>query len=357
VARLDSFEIARGWSLSGIADVRVARLKIPPEIGPARYHCMSRTTNGDLLFGVVEKRFLQKLISDAADYCGLKVLTHAVMVNHPHVFVDVPQKLKCPTDAELLRRYLIWYPQPNQRQAARIETIKGYLAADGVDAENWRRRQWAQMGDISQFMKIVKQRFTAYFNKRHNRFGTIWAERFKSELVEENSNATMRISAYIDLNPVRAGLVGDPKDYCFCGYAEAVAGKEAARHGIMAIVEVENWPDAQQAYRKLLFGIGASKGVVGRRISSEDLARVVERDGRLSMAEALRCRIRAFTDSAVLGTKDFVARHLEEFERKHHRKRRTRPRPLPAITDWGDLAVMRGLRRTRSDLNESSAEK
>ncbi|MEM1223393.1 MAG: hypothetical protein AAGH40_11570 [Verrucomicrobiota bacterium] len=39
------------------------------------------------------------------------------------------------------------------------------------------------------------------------------------------------MAAYIDLNPVRAGLVKDPKDYRYCGYAEAVAGNPNGSEG------------------------------------------------------------------------------------------------------------------------------
>jgi putative transposase len=44
-------------------------------------------------------------------------------------------------------------------------------------------------------------------------------------VVENSVNALKTVAAYIDLNPIRAGLVEDPKDYRFCGYGEAVARK------------------------------------------------------------------------------------------------------------------------------------
>ncbi len=58
------------------------------------------------------------------------------------------------------------------------------------------------------------------------------AERFKSVLVEDQPSAVEAVTAYVDLNPVRAGLVKDPKEYRWCGYAEAVAGSELARKGL-----------------------------------------------------------------------------------------------------------------------------
>ena len=80
-----------------------------------------------------------------------------------------------------------------------------------------------RMGDLSEFMKMLKWRFSCWFNKKHGRVGTLWESRFKSVLVEDGV-AARTMAAYIDLNPVRAGMVSDPKDYRWCSYAEAVAG-------------------------------------------------------------------------------------------------------------------------------------
>ena len=69
------------------------------------------------------------------------------------------------------------------------------------------------MGDVSAFMKTVKQRFSVWYNQSHARYGTLWADRFKSVLVEGDTRALATVAAYIDLNPVRAGMVEDPGKY------------------------------------------------------------------------------------------------------------------------------------------------
>jgi hypothetical protein len=60
-------------------------------------------------------------------------------------------------------------------------------------------------------------------------------DRFKSVLVEGEGNPLQTMAAYIDLNSVRSGLVEDPKDYRWCGNAEAVAGSKSARLGLSVI--------------------------------------------------------------------------------------------------------------------------
>src|SRR5580692_11758767 len=66
------------------------------------------------------------------------------------------------------------------------------------------------MYDISIFIKELKGRFAQWYNRRHGRYGVLWAERFKSLLIE-GGEALAAVAAYIELNPVRAGLCADPK--------------------------------------------------------------------------------------------------------------------------------------------------
>ena len=47
-------------------------------------------------------------------------------------------------------------------------------------------------------MKELKQRYTKWFNKQHGRFGTLWAERFKSVIVEDRARVISKVAAYID---------------------------------------------------------------------------------------------------------------------------------------------------------------
>jgi hypothetical protein len=259
----------------------------------------------------------------------------------------VPRKTEVP-DAELLRRFSVLYLKPTRYQTKRIEVISEQLKQGGPDAEAWRKQQLALMCDVSQFMKLFKQRFSIWFNRNHNRLGTLWSERFKSVLVEGRGNILSTMAAYIDLNPVRAGLVADPKDYRFCGYTEAVNGRKTAQAGIISIVTGENnepWTVAHNAYRMRLFGKGAIARPGKAVISPEALAKVMEQKGTLPLATVLRCRVRCFSDGVVLGSKAFVSEHLATYRRQTGCRKKTAAKPLPPITEWGDLAALRGLRK------------
>ena len=77
------------------------------------------------------------------------------------------------------------------------------------------------------------------------------------------------MAAYIDLNPVRAGLVEDPKNYRFCGYAEAVVGHAAARRGSVLFGQTTRrklrgcWSDSWAR-----FGVGEAEDVVAGLVST-----------------------------------------------------------------------------------------
>ena len=134
-------------------------------------------------------------------------------------------------------------------------------------------------------------------------------------------NAALTIANYIDLNPVRAGLCSDPKDYRFCGYGEAVAGSKRARRGLCRVMglPLDAWTEAtlgrtcgSDYYRCLLFGRASElkderTGQIKRQgVSRKKALAVLEKGGKLSRQEALRCRVRFFSDGAVLGSKQFV---------------------------------------------------
>lgn len=112
--------------------------------------------------------------------------------------------------------------------------------------------------------------------------------------------------AYIDLNPVRAGLVSDPKDYRFCGYAEAVASRLLATKGLRAIWGAYadgslrgriSIADALQMHRALIFGKRASDTGLSESEYRTALQILEKEDARLPKSTVLRCRVRYFRQS------------------------------------------------------------
>ncbi|HEY1052161.1 MAG TPA: transposase [Prosthecobacter sp.] len=286
------------------------------------YHVMSRTNGGEIRFDNVEKEALRRVIWRMAEFCGVKVVTYCVMGTHFHLLAEVPHR-----DTWLQR---FEGPEGEARLFEHLGVLysKAYLGLLREDLADLRKRGLAALAqerieglkkrfcDLSLFVKEVKERFSRWYNKRHGRRGTLWMDRFKSVLVEGKGETLRTMAAYIDLNPVRAGLVKDPKDYRWCGYAEALGGSRRAQRGLCKALgkPVDGWKTAgaAEAYRWLLHvdgrevRDGQNKKVVRRGVSVEDARAVLAERGKLSVADLVKLRVRYFTDGVILGSKTFV---------------------------------------------------
>ena len=316
------------------------RVKDKGEIASG-YHCISRIVGGERLIGNRGKEILRRQLWRVSDFCGVEVLTYCLMSNHFHLLVRVPEKHEV-SDEELLRRFMVLYGDKKVSLAALGKMLK----KDEKEAKAWRKLMLGRMGDVSIFMKMLKQRFSIWYNRSHERFGTLWAERFKSVLVEDINFALEIVGTYIDLNPVRAGLCRDPKDYRFCGYGEAMGGSTRARSGICSLMRAKKaWQTAAREYRLGLFGKGAMPKAGGRsHIDHKRVREVMKRGGRLSRAGLLRCRVRYFSDGVVLGSEEFVRYQFEQIRDQLGPRRKSGPRPMQG-GDWGGLTVLRELQK------------
>ncbi len=318
--------------------MRMARIKVAGR--GAVYHCISRVVGGQRLLGSREKEKLREMLWQQAEFSGLQIITYCLMVNHVHILVRVPAQVAA-SDAELVARAGKFYG----KKSLYVQTLLKTLDPQGALPEDLREGLRQRMGDVSVFMKELKQRFSKWFNKERNRFGTLWAERFKSVLVEDQPGVVQTVAAYVDLNPVRAGLVKDPKDYRWCGYAEAVAGHQAAREGLASFSRSADWAEVGRAYRQVLLVTSGTAGRSGKVVlDPEEIRRELKREGSLTLGQVLRLRVRYFTDGVVLGSRNYVNEVFGEFRDRFGPRRKSGARGLRGLDALGDLATMRDLR-------------
>jgi putative transposase len=76
---------------------------------------------------------------------------------------------------------------------------------------------------LSSLMKMLNQRYVQYFNWRYGRTGSLWEGRYKSCLVQ-GERYLLICQRYIELNPVRAGIVALPGQYCWSSYRSNAQG-------------------------------------------------------------------------------------------------------------------------------------
>jgi hypothetical protein len=340
-------------------------------LGPGRsfYHVISRVVDRRRVFEARDKEIFRRILRNQEAFTGVRVVTYCLMSNHFHLLLEVPDReTLAPLDEDGLLAVLPLLYDGETVEGVRQEFERARLS--GNDA--WQReilaRYERRRGDLAKFVKELKLRLTFHMNQRLDRSGTLWEGRYKSVLVEDHERALLTIAAYIDLNPVRAGLVANPEDYRWCGYAEACSGgrgAKPARDGLGRLLGealadpglAEDWGRTAAKYRKFLYQEGREVaadpqdpqgGRKGRRGFKEaEVEAVVEREGVMTMPGILRHRVRYFTDGAVLGTAEFVNAVFARERDLHGRfggKRTSGARRMRGA-DWGELRVLRDLRK------------
>ena len=324
--------------------MRTARLKARPDAPTAYYHCISRIVDRRFIFGDVERAHFVQLMRLYEEFSGVHVLTYVVMSNHFHILVEVPKRPQdMPSDEVLLTRIEALH---SPLYAQNLRTLLASMTKE--DAQRQLLGYWRRMYDVSWFIRMIKQRFSQWYNARKDRCGTLWEQRFKSVLVEGTGPVLAAMAAYIDLNPVRVGLVRDPKDYRWSGYAEAVAGGAKARDGIklaMKGLERRKWEGILEGYRVWMFGLAhETKGHGG--ITPEEVEEVVRCGGKLPLTDYLRCRVRYFTDGVAIGSKSFVDEVFTDQRWRFGRKRKDGARKLRWLADTDfELFSLRNLQK------------
>ncbi|TVP76059.1 MAG: hypothetical protein EA353_12755 [Puniceicoccaceae bacterium] len=316
----------------------------------AVYHVVSRTAFAHYAFNDAEKAQFLRLLQKQAGFCGVEVLAFCVMSNHFHLLVKVPEAGPV-DDGELLRRYRLLYGGKHcPPSSPSPKVLEALLREDGPEGQELRRRILARMHDLPVFMRELKQRFGIWFNHRHDNQGTIWSERFRSTIVEATTEALTTVAAYIDLNPVRAQMVEDPAHYHFSSFGRASGGNRAARRGYESLFCGEkDWQHLLPSYNLILYGKGErAKGCWDKdsgQIDPEKVSQVIAAGGRVSLAEALRMRVRYFSAGTALGSKAFLEALGAKWNVQSGTERKRHAHCMHAA-EWGGLRSYRNLQVT-----------
>ena len=168
------------------------------------------------------------------------------------------------------------------------------------------------------------------------------------------------VAAYIDLNAVRAGIVKDPREWRWCGYAEALKGQGIARNGVYEVLgergatrrDGEAWKKVHRRYRQLLMEEGRQlrdeeDRVVRKGLTAEAFEAEEARDFELPAPASLRHKIRYFVDGLALGSAAFVESVFEK-----NRTRMGVKRTSGARVPRGPMGGLRTLRDLRGSGRE-----
>jgi len=352
------------------------------------YHCVSRIIDKRTVIGDDEKNFFHHWMRRLEAFSGVRVLTYCLMSNHFHLLVRVPCKDQQENLTEArLRGFLPLLYRGRQLDNVRQELDRAAAAASQTGDDRWLgqilARYDARRHDLSSFLKDLKQRFSQWYNQRQERSGHLWESAFRSVLVEDGEKALLTMAAYIDLNPIRAGLCSDPADYGWSGYGEAsgaiAAGRgkgslsaskrsenrKCARRRLVELLQHTRasgsnqrvtWADINRCYREMLYAHGEERpadprsGAPSRRgLSRAAVDAVLGRGGKIPLAAALLCRVRYFSEGGVIGGEEFVNEVIDDQREErgtYFRDRRGTGalEMAQAAEDWDNLKVLRKLR-------------
>jgi putative transposase len=295
---------------------RITRMIIPDQ--ETVYHVISRSVLDGYPFGDEEKDELVKILIKFSKLYFAEVLGFCALGNHFHLLVRMLPESDF-SDDDLKKRYKKFYADGRQLSEENICAFRLKLAS------------------LSELVREIKQTFARYFNKRHNRRGTLWGERFKS-LIVENGEALINCLAYIDLNPLRADIVKCPEDYRWSslGYHVQTGNKGnflTLEFGLKDF-KVRNKKERLRKYRRYVYEAAAlkrSRGKTCRMIDEKIIAKQSKTEFKNTRAYKFRYRSRYFSDSGIIGSKAFVASKYKQFKDIFHSKHEKKPKPIKGL--------------------------
>lgn len=273
------------------------------------FHLTSRVVDRRRIFDARQRRHFLKLALAHAAFGGIDVVTWCVMGNHFHLLVRIAPGSHSAAMAmeapEVLERMAYIYPAPDVEEFRQILERCSSPEEQNRLLDPYRRR----MASIADFMKGVKQRFARWYNLGTGRTGTLWEDRYHSVVLEEAGDASQSglgplakiVAAYIDLNPMRAGLASTPRELGLSGFSAACHGNAAALRGLALLHGVSAGTQAK-----------SQTVVLHERLLESEWRGFAARGGHTDTEEAKAELRKVFSHSRVLGKESYVRKHAGE---------------------------------------------
>ena len=295
---------------------RTSRMIISDE--KAVYHVMSRTALDGFPLKDIEKDFILDLIKKFSSLYFTEILGFCLMGNHFHLLVKIFPENRF-TDEDIQKRFEIFYGDSRAFAKGQIPYLR------------------AKLSSLSEYMREIKVGFARYYNRRHNRRGYFWGDRFKSVIVEKGETL-INCLAYIDLNPLRAGLVDRPEEYRWnsISYHVQTGNKDNFLSTDFGLKEfkVKSEIERIRRYRRYVYEAGAvnrpEKGET-KVIDGKVLEKERNREFELSRISRFRYRTRYFTDAGIIGSKQFVSENYQRFKHLFYSKHEKKPKAVKGL--------------------------
>lgn len=187
-----------------------ARASLIPPGQAGTFHCVQRCVRRAFLCGIDRytgrsyehrKDWIEQRLLLLAECFAIAVHAYAVMSNHLHLVVQLePSLTRQWADAEVAARWVRLFP-PRENTLAAHECKRSALLADSARLSLIRTR----LGDLSWLMRCLAEPIARAANAEDGCKGRFWEGRYKAQVLCDD-RAVLAAMAYVDLNPIRAGL-------------------------------------------------------------------------------------------------------------------------------------------------------
>jgi putative transposase len=281
----------------------------------AWYHLYSRVAAHKGEYPLSEPAPMRRLLQIIKHYAAIyycEVAAFCVMGNHYHLIV----------------RFDAFGPVSREDLRARTRLMYPSRAAQ-AEIDLWSEEHWEQyrrrLFDVSEYMRNVQATFARWYNFTYERRGRFWAERFKSVYLQDK-RAVLDCMLYVELNPVRAGMVQRPEEWHGSSLFLREIGQDEWLAPLKGFLEQTTEHKALREYRERLYYRGAVPTKPGQKAIPQE---VLDKEfARGFAARGLyRKRLGYFVDGLAIGTEVFIRDQLAQLREKGRYRRRRHPIP------------------------------
>jgi REP element-mobilizing transposase RayT len=255
---------------------------------------------------------LVQLIEHFSAIYFCEVAAFCILGNHYHLIAKF-DALRSVSRKELRARTRLMYPS----RAAQAEI-------DLWSDEKWEHYR-QRLFNVSEYMRNIQAAFARWYNFNYQRRGRFWADRFKSVYLEDK-RAVLDCMLYVELNPVRAGLVERPEEW----KGSSLGLRELGEDGWLTPLENSiDQPTAKEAlveYRERLYYRGNVPTKEGQKAISQKVLDLEIARG-FATRGLYRKRLGYFVDGLAIGTETFIRDLLARLQEDGRYLRRKHPIP------------------------------